>query len=80
MQVLLDAGDEVLLPAPYWTTYPEPIALAGAVTKVILTSAESGFRVSVDQLEAAKTDRTKALIFCSPSNPTGVVYPMGYHR
>ena len=75
MQVLLDAGDEVLLPAPYWTTYPEPIALAGAVTKVILTSAESGFRVSVDQLEAAKTDRTKALIFCSPSNPTGAVYP-----
>ncbi len=75
MQVLLDAGDEVLLPSPYWTTYPEPIALAGAVTKVIHTSAESGFRVSVDQLEAAKTDRTKALIFCSPSNPTGVVYP-----
>ena len=75
MQVLLDAGDEVLLPAPYWTTYPEPIALAGAVTKVILTSAESGFRVSVDQLEAARTDRTKALIFCSPSNPTGAVYP-----
>ena len=75
MQVLLDAGDEVLLTAPYWTTYPEPIALAGAVTKVILTSAESGFRVSVDQLEAAKTDRTKALIFCSPSNPTGAVYP-----
>ncbi len=75
MQVLLDAGDEVLLPSPYWTTYPEPIALAGAVTKVILTSAESGFRVSVDQLEAAKTDRTKALIFCSPSNPTGAVYP-----
>ncbi len=75
MQVLLDAGDEVLLPSPYWTTYPEPVALAGAVTKVIPTTEESGFRVSIDQLDAAKTDRTKALIFCSPSNPTGAVYP-----
>ena len=75
MQVLLDAGDEVLLPSPYWTTYPEPIALAGAITKVISTSAESGFRVTIDQLNAAKTERTKALIFCSPSNPTGAIYP-----
>ena len=75
MQVLLDAGDEVLLPSPYWTTYPEPVALAGAVTKVVHTTEQSGFRVSIDQLDAAKTDRTKALIFCSPSNPTGAVYP-----
>ncbi|MEC8985961.1 MAG: aminotransferase class I/II-fold pyridoxal phosphate-dependent enzyme, partial [Actinomycetota bacterium] len=75
MQVLLNAGDEVLLPAPYWTTYPEPIALAGAMTKVLPTSENSGFRVSIDQLEEAKTENTKALLFCSPSNPTGAVYP-----
>ncbi len=75
MQVLLNAGDEVLLPAPYWTTYPEPIALAGAMTKVLPTTESSGFRVSIDQLDAAKTKNTKALLFCSPSNPTGAVYP-----
>ena len=75
MQVLLDAGDEVLLPSPYWTTYPEPVALAGATTKVIPTSEETGFRISIEQLDAAKTEKTKALIFCSPSNPTGAVYP-----
>ncbi len=73
-QVLLDAGDEVLVPAPYWTTYPEPIALAGAVTKVLPTDERTGFRVTIDQLDAAKTDRTKALLFVSPSNPTGAVY------
>jgi aspartate/methionine/tyrosine aminotransferase len=71
---ILDAGDEVLLPAPYWTTYPEPVALAGARSVVIDTDAASGFRVSVDQLEAARTDRTKALVFVSPSNPSGAVY------
>jgi aspartate/methionine/tyrosine aminotransferase len=75
MQVLLNAGDEVLLPAPYWTTYPEPIGLAGAETKVLHTDENSGFRVSIDQLNEAKNDNTKALIFCSPSNPTGAVYP-----
>ncbi|MFV2038931.1 MAG: pyridoxal phosphate-dependent aminotransferase, partial [Acidimicrobiales bacterium] len=74
-QVLLDAGDEVLLPAPYWTTYPEPIALAGATCTVLPTSEQTGFRVTVDQLTAARTARTKALLFVSPSNPTGAVYP-----
>ena len=72
---LLDPGDEVLLPAPYWTTYPEPIALAGGVPVVIPTDETTGFRVTVDQLDAAVTDRTKALLFVSPSNPTGAVYP-----
>jgi aspartate/methionine/tyrosine aminotransferase len=72
---LLDPGDEVIVPAPYWTTYPEPIALAGGVTVVIQTDETSGFRVSIDQLEAARTERTKVLLFVSPSNPTGAVYP-----
>ncbi|MCQ3814489.1 MAG: pyridoxal phosphate-dependent aminotransferase [Acidimicrobiia bacterium] len=71
---LLNPGDEVLLPAPYWTTYPEPIALAGGVTVPILTQAGDGFRATVAQLEAARTSRTKALVFVSPSNPTGAVY------
>lgn len=74
-QVLLDEGDEVLLPAPYWTTYPEAIALGGGVPVVVPTTGSSGFRVSVEQLEAARTDRTKVLLFVSPSNPTGAVYP-----
>ncbi len=72
---LLDPGDEVLLPAPYWTTYPEPIKLAGGVPVVVRTDETSGFRVTVDQLEAATSDRTKVLLFVSPSNPTGAVYP-----
>jgi aspartate aminotransferase len=71
---LLNPGEEVLLPAPYWTTYPEPIALAGAVPVVLPTDIASGFKVTVDQLEAARTERTKALVFVSPSNPTGAVY------
>lgn len=71
---LLDPGDEVLLPAPYWTTYPESIALAGGTTVVVQTSPESGYRATVDQLEAARTPATKALVFVSPSNPTGAVY------
>ena len=74
-EALLNPGDEVLLPAPYWTTYPEPIALAGGVLVVLPTDVESGFRVTVEQLEAARTDKTKALVFVSPSNPTGAVYP-----
>ena len=72
---LLDPGDEVLLPAPYWTTYPEPIRLAGGVPVVLPTDEGTGFRVTVDQLEAALTERTKVLLFVSPSNPTGAVYP-----
>ncbi len=73
-EALLNPGDEVLLPAPYWTTYPEPIALAGATTVVIPTDARSGFKVTLEQLEAAYTPNTKALVFVSPSNPTGAVY------
>ena len=73
-QALLDPGDEVLLPAPYWTTYPEAIALADGTPVVLPTTEATGFRVTVDQLEAAWTPRTKALLFVSPSNPTGVVY------
>jgi len=73
--VLLDPGDEVLLPAPYWTTYPEAIALAGGVSVEVPTTADDGFMASVERLEAARTDRTKALVFVSPSNPTGAVYP-----
>jgi aspartate aminotransferase len=72
---LLDPGDEVLLPAPYWTTYPEPIRLSGGVPVVLPTDEGTGFRVTVDQLEAAVTERTRALLFVSPSNPTGAVYP-----
>jgi aspartate aminotransferase len=74
-EALLNPGDEVLLPAPYWTTYPEPVALAGGVVRVLPTDVGSGFRVTVDQLEAARTPRTKALVFVSPSNPSGAVYP-----
>jgi aspartate aminotransferase len=74
-QVLLDPGDEVLVPAPYWTSYPECIALAGGVTVPLPTTALDGFRVALDQLDAAVTDRTKVLLFVSPSNPTGAVYP-----
>lgn len=71
---LLDPGDEVLLPAPYWTTYPEAIRLAGGVTVEVPTDSSSGFKVSVEQLEQAATERTKLLVFVSPSNPTGAVY------
>jgi aspartate/methionine/tyrosine aminotransferase len=72
---LLDPGDEVLLPAPYWTTYPESIRLAGGVPTVVPTDESTGFRAGIDELEAALTPRTKALVFVSPSNPTGAVYP-----
>ena len=74
-QTLLDPGDEVLLPAPYWTTYPEAITLAGGVPVELPTTEATGFRVSVEQLDAACTERTKAMLFVSPSNPTGAVYP-----
>src|SRR3954464_5244271 len=72
---LLDPGDEVLLPAPYWTTYPEAIRLAGGVPVEVTTDESSGYLASVEQLEAARTPRTKLLLHCSPSNPTGAVYP-----
>lgn len=72
---LLDPGDEVLVVAPYWTTYPEAIKLAGGVQVDVLTDETSGYLASVEQLEAARTERTKALLFVSPSNPTGAVYP-----
>ncbi len=73
-QVLLDPGDEVLVPAPYWVTYPASIALAGGLPIVIDTDDAADFQVTVDQLEEARTDRTKVLLFASPSNPTGAVY------
>jgi aspartate/methionine/tyrosine aminotransferase len=72
---LLDPGDEVLLPAPYWTTYPESIRLAGGVPVEVPTDETTGYRASVEQLEAALTSATKLLVFVSPSNPTGAVYP-----
>jgi aspartate aminotransferase len=72
--VLCDQGDEVLVCAPYWTTYPESIALAGGTPVFVHAGADQGFRVTVDQLEAATTERTKVLVFVSPSNPTGAVY------
>ena len=74
-QTLLDPGDEVILPAPYWTTYPEAVKLADGVPVDVLAPESAEFRVTVDQLEAARTSRTKAVLFVSPSNPTGAVYP-----
>nr|WP_030417437.1 pyridoxal phosphate-dependent aminotransferase [Streptomyces rimosus] len=71
---ILDPGDEVIVPAPYWTTYPESIRLAGGVPVEVVADETTGYRVSVEQLEAARTDRTKVLLFVSPSNPTGAVY------
>ncbi|MGH3301291.1 MAG: pyridoxal phosphate-dependent aminotransferase [Streptosporangiaceae bacterium] len=72
---LLDPGDEVLLPTPYWTTYPEAITLAGGVPVPVRTDETSGYRATLEQLEASCTTRTKVLMFVSPSNPTGAVYP-----
>src|SRR2546423_1378284 len=72
---LLDPGDEVLVPTPYWTTYPESIKLAGGVAVDVVADETTGYRVSVEQLEAALTPNTKVLLFVSPSNPTGAVYP-----
>lgn len=72
---LLDPGDEAILPAPYWTTYPESIRLAGGVPVIVDTDETSGYLATVEQLEAARTPRTKLLVFVSPSNPTGAVYP-----
>ena len=75
LATMLDPGDEVLLPAPYWTTYPEAIRLAGGIPVPVVADEQSGYLVSVRQLEAARTPRTKVLLFCSPSNPTGAVHP-----
>jgi aspartate/methionine/tyrosine aminotransferase len=72
---LCDPGDEVICPAPFWTTYPEAITLAGGVPVVVDTTEETGFRVTVEQLERARTPRTKVLLFVSPDNPSGSVYP-----
>ena len=74
LAAILDAGDEVLVPAPYWVTYPEASQLAGATPVAIKTDAAGGFKVSIEQLDRATNERTKALIFVSPSNPTGAVY------
>ncbi|MBB1253603.1 pyridoxal phosphate-dependent aminotransferase [Streptomyces alkaliterrae] len=71
---ILDPGDEVIVPAPYWTTYPESIRLAGGVPVPVVADETTGYRVSVEQLEAARTERTKVVLFVSPSNPTGAVY------
>jgi len=71
---LVDPGDEVILPAPYWTTYPEAIRLAGGVPVEVLADETQDYKVTVEQLEAARTERTQVLLFCSPSNPTGSVY------
>ncbi|MCW2844586.1 MAG: aspartate aminotransferase [Nocardioides sp.] len=71
---MLDPGDEVIVPAPYWTTYPEAIQLAGGVPVAVLADETQDYKVTVEQLEAARTERTKVLLFVSPSNPTGSVY------
>ncbi len=72
--VILDPGDEVILPSPYWTTYPEAIALAGGKSVEVFAGSDQGYMVTVEQLERARTAKTKAMLFCSPSNPTGAVY------
>ena len=72
--VLLDPGDEVILPSPYWTTYPEAIALAGGKTVEVFAGSDQGYLVTVEQLEQARTPKTKAMLLGSPSNPTGAVY------
>tara|TARA_R110002020_G_scaffold475905_2_gene714043 strand:- start:9985 stop:11184 length:1200 start_codon:yes stop_codon:yes gene_type:complete len=71
---LVDEGDDVLVPTPYWTTYPEAIKLAGGNTIEVFAGADQGYLVTVEQLEAARTENTKVLLFVSPSNPTGAVY------
>jgi aspartate aminotransferase len=71
---MLDPGDEVIVPAPYWTTYPEAIQLAGGLAVPVLADETQEYKVTVEQLEAARTERTKILLFVSPSNPTGAVY------
>jgi aspartate/methionine/tyrosine aminotransferase len=74
LATVLDPGDEVLLPAPYWTTYPEAVRLAGGEPVEVLADETQDYKVTVEQLDAARTDRTRLLVFNSPSNPTGAVY------
>ena len=74
---IIDPGDEVILPSPYWTTYPECIKLAGGISVEVFADESQNYLVTVEQLEAARTPKTKALLFCSPSNPTGAVYSAG---
>ena len=71
---LIDPGDEVIVPGPYWTTYPEAAALCGAVPVELIADESTGFKVTVEQLESVRTPKTKVLVFVSPSNPTGAVY------
>ncbi|MBN9153487.1 MAG: pyridoxal phosphate-dependent aminotransferase [Microbacterium sp.] len=75
-QAVVNPGDEVLLPAPYWTTYPEAVRLADGIPVEVFAGAEQDYKVTVEQLEAARTPRTTALVFVSPSNPTGSVYTL----
>jgi aspartate aminotransferase len=77
---VLNPGDEMLLPAPYWTTYPEAITLAGGTPVVVFAGADQDYKVTVEQLEAARTPKTKALMFVSPSNPTGAVMTLDETR
>ncbi len=77
MLAMLDEGDEVIIPAPYWVSYPEMVKVAGATPVTIRTSFENNYRMSADQLEEAITDQTKAVMLCSPSNPTGTCYTSG---
>ena len=72
--VMCDPGDEIIVPAPYWTTYPEAIQLAGGVPVIVDTTDETGFKVTIEQLDAVRTERTKALLFVSPDNPSGAIY------
>lgn len=74
LQLVLNPGDEVILPAPYWVSYFEQIKLHDGVPVEVFADASQGYKVTVDQLEAARTERTKVLLFCSPNNPTGAVY------
>lgn len=74
INTVIGEGDELIIPAPYWTTYPEVVKVAGGVSVPVFAGADQGYKVTVDQLEAARTPRTKALMFVSPSNPTGAVY------
>ena len=75
-QAVVNPGDEVLLPAPYWTTYPEAIALADGIPVEVFAGADQDYKVTVKQLEAARTAKTTVLVFVSPSNPTGAVYTL----
>ena len=74
LYALLDEGDEVLLPSPYWVSYPEQIRMVGGKPVILETKEENGFKIQIEELERAKTNRTRVLILNSPSNPTGAVY------